>query len=119
MECFRAVSVFLLFIKALPSIVKHSRVLMYAYDVKLCLSYNNFESGFCLQSDIKRFQGWCQYNLLNLNYLKCNVMTFYMDTPTFMSYPLQNISVGTPTVPEGFHLFQALVHSIQIAEIFI
>jgi len=27
--------------------------------------------------------------------------------------------IGTPTVPEGFHLFQALVHSIQIAEIFI
>jgi len=30
-----------------------------------------------------------------------------------------NVSVGTPKVPEGFHLFQALVHSIQIAEIFI
>jgi len=61
---------FTLFINDLPSIVTHSRVLMYADDVKLCLSYNKIESGFCLQSDINRFQEWCQYNLLNLNYLK-------------------------------------------------
>jgi len=60
---------------------------MYADDVKLCLLY--IESGFCLQSDINRFQEWCQYNLLNLNCLKCNVMTFYRGTPTFMSYSLQ------------------------------
>jgi len=63
---------------------------MYADDVKLCLSYNNIESGFCLQSDINRFQEWCQYNLLNLNYLKCNVITFYRGTPT---YSLQNMSL--------------------------
>jgi len=37
---------FTLFINDLPSIVNHSRVLMYAYDVKLCFSYNNIESGF-------------------------------------------------------------------------
>jgi len=67
---------FTLFINDLPSIVNHSRVLMYADDVKLCFSYNNIESGFCLQSDMNTFQEWCQYNLLNLNYLKCNVMTF-------------------------------------------
>jgi len=67
---------FTLFINDLPSIVNHSRVLMCADDVKLCFSYNNILSGFCLQSDINRFQEWCQYNLLNLNYLKCNVMTF-------------------------------------------
>jgi len=67
---------FTLFINDLPSIITHSRVLMYADDLKLFLSYNNIESGFCLQSDINRLQEWCQYNLLNLNYLKCNVMTF-------------------------------------------
>jgi len=84
---------FTLLINNLPSIVNHSRVLMYADDAKLCFSYNNIESGFCLQSDINRFQEWCQYNLLNLNYLKCNVMTFYRGTPTFMSYSLQNMSL--------------------------
>jgi len=35
-----------LFINDLPSFVAHSRVLMYADDVKLCLSYNNIASGF-------------------------------------------------------------------------
>jgi len=84
---------FILFINDLPSIVTHSRVLMYADDVKLCFSYNNIESGFCLQSDINRFQEWCQYNLSNLNYLKWNVMTSYRGTPTFRSYSLQNMSL--------------------------
>jgi len=66
---------------------------MYANDDKLCFSYYYIESGFCLQSDIHTFQEWCQYNLLNLNYLKCNVMNFYRGTPTFMSYSLQNMSL--------------------------
>jgi len=42
---------------------------------------------------MNRFQEWCRYNLLNLNYLKCNFMTFYRGTPTFMSYSLQNMSL--------------------------
>jgi len=58
---------FTLFINDLPSTITHSRVLMYADDVKLCLSYNDIASGFNLQSDIDCFQGWCEYNLLNLN----------------------------------------------------
>jgi len=37
---------FTLFINDLPSIITHSRVLMYANDVKLCLSYNDIASGF-------------------------------------------------------------------------
>jgi len=81
---------FTLFINDLPSIIAHSRVLMYANDVKLCSSYNDIASGFNLQSDIDCFQGWCEYNLLSLNYLKCNVMTLYRGTHTFVSYSLQN-----------------------------
>jgi len=84
---------FTLFINDLPSIVTHSLVLMFADDVKLCLSYKNNEAGFCLLSDINKFQEWCQYNLLNSNYLKCNVMAFNIGMPTFMSYSLQNISL--------------------------
>jgi len=76
---------FTLFINDLPSIITHSRVLMYTDDVKLCLSYNDIALGFNLQSDIDCFQGWCEYNLLNLNCPKCNVMTFYRGIPTFVS----------------------------------
>jgi len=84
---------FTLFIKDLLSTITHSRVLMYADDVKFCLSYNDIASGFNLQSDIDCFQGWCEYNLLNLKCLNCNVMTFYRGTPTFVSYFLQNTSL--------------------------
>jgi len=79
-----------LFNNDLSSITTHSRVLMYADDVKLCLSHNDIVSGFNLQPDIDCFQGWCEYNLLNLNCLKCNVNTFYRGTPPFVSYSLQN-----------------------------
>jgi len=48
---------FTLFINDLPSIVNHSRPLMYAGDVMLCFSYNNIESGFCSQSDIDSRNG--------------------------------------------------------------
>jgi len=44
-----------LFINDLSSIITHSRVLMYADDVKRSLSYNNIASGFNLQSDIDCF----------------------------------------------------------------
>jgi len=84
---------FTLFIIDLPFTIRHSRVLMYADDVKLCLSCNDVASGFNLQSDIDCFQGWCEYSLLNLNCLKCNDMTFYRGTPTFVSYSLQNTSL--------------------------
>jgi len=47
---------FTLFINDLPSIITHSRVLMYADDVKFCLSHNDIASGFNLQSDIDCFQ---------------------------------------------------------------
>jgi len=50
---------FTLFINDLPSIIAHSRVLMYANDFKICLSYNDIASCFNLQSDIDCFQGWC------------------------------------------------------------
>jgi len=64
---------------------------MCADDVKVCFLYNNIESGFCWQSDINIFQECCQYNLLNLNYLKCNVMTYYRGTPTFLYIVLDPI----------------------------
>jgi len=79
---------FTLFINDLSSTIAHSHVLMYADDVKPCLSYNDIVLGFNLQSNIDCFQGWCEYNLLNFNCPNCNIMTFYRGTPTFVSYSL-------------------------------
>jgi len=71
---------FTLFINDLLSIITRSRVRMYADDVKFCFSYNGIASGYNLQSDIDCLQGWCEYNLINWNCLKCNVMNLYRGT---------------------------------------
>jgi len=67
--CLLGPLLFTMVLNDLPSIVTHSRILMYADGVRLCYSYNNIESGFCMHSDINRSR-----NLLSFNYPKCNVM---------------------------------------------
>jgi len=52
--------IFLLFIL-------HSNILMYADDVKLCLSFKDCSYSDLLQADLVSFYKWCKVNLLNLN----------------------------------------------------
>ena len=79
---------FTLFINDLPTVLRNSRVLMYADDVKICLQYKDWPCHFKLQEDLDSFQSWCRVNLLNLNCSKCNVMTFYRTNPYLASYSL-------------------------------
>jgi len=79
-----------LMVNDLPYVIKSSTVLMYADDVKLCLymclpySYND------LQLDLDCLYTWCMINMLNLNYSKCNFMTFYRCNPSLYSYSIGN-----------------------------
>lgn len=68
---------FTLFINDLPSVIQHSKVLMYADDVKIFLSLQNNIQHFLLQSDINNFCKWCNVNLMELNIKKCKHMAFY------------------------------------------
>ena len=72
---------FTLFINDLPSAMIHSRVIMYADDVKLCFSYKDMISPVRLQADLNNFESWCRLNLLNLNTTKCKVITFHRTSP--------------------------------------
>lgn len=49
---------------------------MYADDVKLFYSYNNYSQSSFLQNDIDCFQNWCKINCIHLNLKKCKHMTF-------------------------------------------
>jgi hypothetical protein len=78
---------FNLFINDLPSILLHSDILMYADDVKLCLTYSDPVRNF-LQTDLDLMLAWCRHNLLHLNCLKCKVMSFYRGSYHVTNYTL-------------------------------
>jgi len=79
-----------LMINDLPYVIKSSTVLMYADDVKLCLSMCLPNSYNDLQLDLNCLYTWCMINMLNLNYSKCNFMTFYRCNPSLYSYSIGN-----------------------------
>jgi len=88
---------FTLFINDLPLIIKHSRVLMYADDVKLCLQHKDTSCHLDLQSDLDRFQIWSRDNVLDLNDSKCKVMTFCRANPIRTTYTLSGCSLARIT----------------------
>ena len=61
---------FLIFVNDLPSCIKHSKILMNTDDVKLFLSFNDFNLSSLLQIDLNNFQNLCNINLMDLNLKK-------------------------------------------------
>ena len=56
----------LLVINDLPTVVSHSSILMYADDVKLFLTYSDYNCQRLLQEDLDALETWCKYNLMSL-----------------------------------------------------
>lgn len=67
---------FSLFVNDLPSIIKFSHVLMYADDIKIFQSFDNYIDYIHLQQDLDSFFIWCTKNLMELNLKKCQHMRF-------------------------------------------
>lgn len=67
---------FLLFINDLPNSVLNSKLLMYADDVKIYLTYKNALDQVHLQNDLDSLHTWCGINLMELNLKKCKHMIF-------------------------------------------
>jgi len=85
----------------LPYSLKHSRVLMYRDDVKLCLQHKDISRHLDLQSDLGRFQIWCRDNVLNLNGSNCKVMTFCRVNPIRTTYILSVCPLDRITLVDG------------------
>lgn len=79
---------FSLFINDLPKSIKFSCVLMYADDVKIFLTYNQYADHIFLQRDLDAFQSWCDYNLMELNPKKCKYMCFFRKSFINVKYVL-------------------------------
>ena len=79
---------FNIFINDLPTVISHSSILMYADDVKLFLSYSDYNCQRLLQEDLVALETWCEYNLMRLNLGKCKCMSFFRRPRIISSYSL-------------------------------
>lgn len=79
---------FLLFINDLPYSITHSRLLMFADDVKIFLSNSCVDDGHRLQDDLDGFTAWCELNCMDLNLGKCKHMCFSRSSFSVFDYEL-------------------------------
>ena len=88
---------FLIFINDLNNIINHSHPLLFADDVKLRLSFKNYDEHRLLQEDLNTVSTWCDINDMELNVSKCKCMTFtrknspFVNTYLLCGQPLQRV----------------------------
>lgn len=67
---------FTIFINDISSCFIHSKILLYADDMKILHQINNACDAHKLQADLTKFQNYCTQNKLDLNVSKCYVCSF-------------------------------------------
>lgn len=79
---------FLIFINDLPQVIKYSKILMFADDVKLFLTHKS--SPRLLQVDFDSLVSWCELNCMEFNVNKCKQMTYSRIPVALFNYELNN-----------------------------
>lgn len=67
---------FSIFINDIAGVIRFSRFLLFADDLKLFLLIRNIEDCLRLQADVDNISEWSQRNQLHFNVLKCVILTF-------------------------------------------
>lgn len=67
---------FLVMISDLPEVLLYSEISLYADDCKFSKIIRNANDSSLLQSDVTKFQQWCENNELLVNPGKCSAITF-------------------------------------------
>lgn len=67
---------FIMFINDIVTVIRHSRILLFADDTKIFLHIKKPEDCNKLQADIDEIYSWSKQNCLPFNISKCNVMTY-------------------------------------------
>lgn len=68
---------FALFVNSAPSVLRHSKLLIFADDIKLYLRINSINDCSLLQQDLTSLVSWGESLGLSLNISKCSVFSFY------------------------------------------
>lgn len=77
---------FVLYLNDLPNVVRFSKILMYADDVKLFLHTNSLSDQISLQYDLYSLVNWCSANGMTLNLKKCKKLSFFRSQPLLSNY---------------------------------
>uniref|UniRef100_A0A0R3Q9H7 Reverse transcriptase domain-containing protein n=1 Tax=Brugia timori TaxID=42155 RepID=A0A0R3Q9H7_9BILA len=85
---------FILYVNDISFILKTTKVLIYADDMKLFLEIRNNDDINIFQNEIHIFHTWCSKSLLQLNIKKCNSISFSRKRNT----PNLSISLGNQNV---------------------
>lgn len=67
---------FVLFINDLPDCIQHSELVLYADDAKVYKTVSSTNDCELLQNDFNNLLLWCNNNDLQVNFKKCNVLSF-------------------------------------------
>ena len=68
--------IFVLFINDLPTVLKFSKILLFADDAKIFRYTNSSDDCEKLQTDFNNLLIWCKQSDLSINVGKCNILTF-------------------------------------------
>ena len=67
---------FNIFVNDIEACFQHSKILLYADDMKIMKQISSIDDAILLQEDLKNFQNYCRQNKLDLNVSKCYVCSF-------------------------------------------
>lgn len=88
---------FVLYISDIGSVIRHSKYLAYADDLKIFRKINNIEDCLLLQLDIDAVALWCVKNKLPLNEKKCTAFSFHRSkTAVIFDYMINNCKLTRP-----------------------
>lgn len=82
---------FILFINDLPNILKFTKCLLFADDLKLYSSVSDISDCQGIQADLKCLTEWCLENEIMINVSKCNSVTYtHSISPLLYNYKIGN-----------------------------
>ena len=85
---------FILFVNDIVDVVKYSKCLLYADDLKIFLSVSSVRDCTYLQCDLDSLFSWSQKNQLALNLAKCSTMSFRRRlNPVFFDYAIGGVTL--------------------------
>lgn len=88
-------TLFTMFINDLPQIVNSVNILLYADDAKSYAIVNNASDAAQFQQGIEQLNNWCSENKLQLNVLKCKIMSFHRKRVPFVgNYRIANDNIA-------------------------